>query len=67
MTKPDIFHQHEALHMSLFLAESVERQLIENAFVASDHECMALANKANEILLDLYQLIGEKNLAENND
>ena len=60
MTKPDLFHHHEALHMSSFLVEAVERQLVENAFVASEPECLELANKACDALADLYQLIGSK-------
>lgn len=58
MTKPDAFHQHEALHMALFLAESVESQLMENAFVLDNPKCRKLTEVANDALLDLYQLIG---------
>lgn len=60
--KPDVYHRHEALHMSLFLGESVESQIIDNTFIQSDKDCLELATKANEILLDLYQLIGSKHL-----
>ncbi|MAL80286.1 MAG: hypothetical protein CMN55_14455 [Sneathiella sp.] len=58
MQKPDAFHQHEALHMALFLAESVESQLMENAFVRDHPDCRKLAEAANDTLFNLYQLIG---------
>lgn len=58
--KPDKFHRHEALHMSIFFAESVERELMDNLFVKSDAECAKLAEKAMMTLHDLYQTIGAK-------
>lgn len=57
------FTRHEALHMSLFLAESVEAQLINNSFIQSDTDCAKLAQKANELLLELYQKIGQQHLS----
>jgi hypothetical protein len=57
---PDAFHQHEALHMALFLAESVETQLVYHPYVQSVPEAAALADKAAEALQALYQLIGQK-------
>lgn len=59
----DDFTRHEALHMSLFLAESVETQLINNSFIQSDTDCVELAQKANELLLELYQKIGQQHLS----
>lgn len=58
----DSFTRHEALHMALFLGEAVESQLLENPFVKNDKDCAALAEKAHGALLELYQLIGSKNL-----
>ena len=60
MSKPDEFQLHEALHMSLFLGEVVESQLIDHVFVKANPDCLELAEKANETLLKLYQLIGSK-------
>lgn len=60
MNKPDVYHRHEALHMSLFLAESVESQIIDNEFIQSDERCLEIAQQANELLLNLYQIIGVK-------
>ena len=56
----DHFHQHEAMHMSLFLAEAVEAQLVEHAYIKASPKCVALANKAAEALQELYQLIGQQ-------
>lgn len=55
---PDAFHKHEAMHMALFLAETVEAQLVDHLYVRSQPEAAALANKAAETLQELYQLIG---------
>ncbi|MFT6558338.1 hypothetical protein [Sneathiella sp.] len=60
MSKPDEFQLHEALHMSLFLGEAVESQLIAHTFVKANPDCLELAEKANDALLELYQLIGAK-------
>lgn len=62
--EPDKYHRHEALHMAIFLAESVEGQLVDNAFVKNDQECKALADKACELLHDLYQAIGAKHFED---
>ncbi len=58
MRKADKFHQHEALHMALFLGESVSKQLLNNAFIQENPECEKLARTATEALLDLYQMVG---------
>lgn len=60
----DQFHQHEALHMSLYFAENIESQLIENPYVEANKECKQLAEKANKALLELYQLIGKEHLTD---
>jgi len=54
----DEFHLHEALHMSLFLAEAVEAQLVDHPFIQQNPDCLELAEKANATLSELYQLIG---------
>lgn len=60
MTKNNAILLHEALHMSLFLGEAVEKQLVEHPFITKNPDCLTLATNANEALLDLYQLIGNK-------
>ncbi|MAH06383.1 MAG: hypothetical protein CL561_12575 [Alphaproteobacteria bacterium] len=62
MDKPDSYHRHEALHMSAFLAECVESQIVDNLFIQSDQACLELATQANQILAELYQLIGKTEL-----
>ncbi len=59
MTKSE-FSRHEALQMSLFLAESVERQLLDNEWVKAEPELHKMADEACTILNDLYQAIGNK-------
>lgn len=58
MTQTDAFGRHEVLHMSLFLAETVERQLLEHPQVAQHPEWRALAEVAADALQTLYQRIG---------
>jgi hypothetical protein len=57
-TEPDSYTRHEALHMALFLAESVETQLVQNEWVETDPKAQKMADKAAELLHDLYQYIG---------
>lgn len=57
---PDAFHRHEALHMALFLAETVEAQLVEHTYVKAQPAAAALANRAAETLQELYRLIGSQ-------
>ncbi len=58
MAETDAFGRHEVLHLSLFLAECVERGLIDHAQIRGNPEWAALADRANTALLDLYQAIG---------
>ncbi|MEM8936696.1 MAG: hypothetical protein AAGC77_09845 [Pseudomonadota bacterium] len=58
MAEHDAFARHEVLHMSLFLAEAVEAQLMERPIIKANPTWSALAATANEALLDLYQAIG---------
>ncbi len=60
MKQPDAFSRHEALHMSLFLAEAVEQQLALHPFVLSNPDCKVLADRAVEVLNELYQAVGAK-------
>jgi hypothetical protein len=60
----DPFTRHEALHMSLFLAESVEGQLVANDWVESDPKALKMAEKISELLHDLYQYIGSQHFED---
>ena len=64
MAKLDKFHHHEALHMSQFLAECVEKQLVNNRFIKSNKKCRMLVDTACEALNDLYQEIGNSPLID---
>ncbi len=63
MTKVD-YATHEALHMSWFLMESVERGLVEHDAVKNNPEWAELAKTAHQTLLDLYQAIGATHLSK---
>jgi len=58
VSKQDPFGLHEVLHMSLFLAESVETQLLAHPEVRADPEWRALAERACDALQALYQAVG---------
>ena len=60
--KPDDYSSHEALHMSSFLMDAIDNELIQHDYIASIPECRDLAEKAHQALFDLYQLIGRKHL-----
>ena len=62
--KPDKYHEHEALHMSNFLVNTIDQELINNVFIQSNNDCLALAKKAAENLAQLYQLIGAVTMGE---
>ena len=51
----DELHKHEVRHMSLFLAEAVENQLINHSYLKSKKDLLDKAKEANELLLDIYQ------------
>lgn len=65
-SKPDMspgsFGCHEVLHMASFLCASVDEQLCEHAAIKANPEWVALADRARDALLDLYQSIGAKHL-----
>lgn len=58
MSQTDAFGRHEVLHMSLFLAQAVEEQLLAHAQVQANPRWRELAERANDALLTLYQAIG---------
>lgn len=67
MSEPDSYACHEALHMSLFLAEAVETQLVQHMWVETDPRAQKMAEKASEILNDLYQYIGSIHFENDDD
>lgn len=58
MGQMDDYGRHEVLHMSLFLAQCVEEQLLDHAQIKANPHWHALAERANDALLTLYQAIG---------
>lgn len=54
----DAYGRHEVLHMSLFLAQAVEEQLLDHAQIQANPRWRELAEQANDALLTLYQAIG---------
>jgi len=58
----DEYGRHEALHMSLFLCEAVDSQLLQHGQIKNTTEWLTLAAKAHQALFDLYQAIGEEHL-----
>jgi hypothetical protein len=58
MSQMDAFGRHEVLHISLFLAQCVEAQLLDHAQVRANPHWTELAERANDALLALYQAIG---------
>jgi len=54
----DAYGRHEVLHMSLFLAQCIEEQLMDHEQVKSNPSWLVLAERANDALLTLYQAIG---------
>ena len=55
---------HEALHMASFLMRSVDTELLEHPAIKENEEWSALAQKAHQALLDLYQSIGSASLPD---
>lgn len=55
MSNVDEFHIHEALHVSLLIAELVEKELVNHPAIKSDKELLSLAASANDCLLKIYQ------------
>jgi hypothetical protein len=58
MAQLDKFGRHEVLHMSLFLAGAVERELLDHEQIRARPDWKALAETACTALNDLYQAIG---------
>ena len=54
MSQMDKFGLHEVMHMSLFLAEAVDEQLLEHEQVKSRPEWLALVETASDALHKLY-------------
>ncbi len=57
--KPGSFGCHEALHMAAFLVNAVDSELTQHEAVRTNPEWLALADRAGEALMDLYQKIAE--------
>jgi hypothetical protein len=64
MGQMDAFGRHEVLHMSLFLAQCVEEQLMDHEQIRSNPDWMRLAETANDVLFRLYQAIGAADAPE---
>jgi hypothetical protein len=64
MGQMDAFGRHEVLHMSLFLAQCVEEQLMDHEQIRSNPDWMRLAETANDALFRLYQAIGAADAPE---
>lgn len=58
MGQLDAYGRHEVLHMSLFLAQCIEEQLMDHEQVKGNSRWLVLAERANDALLTLYQAIG---------
>jgi hypothetical protein len=56
----DEFSRYEVLHVPLFLAESVESQLLDHLFIQENRDCVEFAGKVNKALFALYLPIWTK-------
>jgi len=54
----DDYNLHEVLHMTSFLARSVDEEILQHEAVEHRPELWLLAEKACDALHDLYQAIG---------
>lgn len=61
---PGTFGCHEALHVASMLGDLVEGQLCNHPAVLLNPEWYALAEKAQDVLFDLYQAIGNAHLGD---
>lgn len=61
--KPGSFGCHEAMHMALFLADAVDDQLVDHPSIKMNHRWLSMAERAREVLLDLYQAVGGAHLS----
>lgn len=62
MPQMDAFGLHEVLHMSNFLMDAVDEQLLQHAQIENNPEWKALAEQAHDALYNLYQAIGSASL-----
>lgn len=65
MPETDDYGRHEVMHMSLFLAESIESALLKHTQIKNNPEWLQLAEKAHRNLFDLYQSIGAEHMGVN--
>ncbi len=63
MSETDDYARHEILHMSLFLAEAVDSQLVSRQLVQQNPAWKDLAENAHQALFDLYQAVGGEHLS----
>lgn len=61
MSEPD-YSTHEALHMSSFLMQAVESELMDHDAIKTNPARMELATAAFDALFELYQSIGADHL-----
>jgi len=62
MPETDTYGRHEILHMSMVIANMIDRYLIDHKGMRDDEEKLALA--ADTALNELYQLIGSRHIGE---
>lgn len=60
--RPGTFGCHEALHMAMVLADTVDDQLVEHPAIRLNPLWLSMAERAREVLLDLYQAVGGAHL-----
>lgn len=61
-TSQNDFFQHAALEWSEFLTDVAETKLVNNEFIKKHPDCLEMAEEASQILANLYQLIGSKDI-----
>ncbi len=61
---PGSFGCHEALHMTSFLMQAVDTELVEHNAIASNEDWLALATAAFDKLFQLYMAIGDAHLGD---
>jgi hypothetical protein len=59
---PGSFGCHEALHTTSIMAEMIGDRVCDHPSVAANPEWLALAERARDALMELYQSIGAKHL-----
>lgn len=58
----DKYGQHEVLHMASFVQRVVDEELVGHGAIKANPEWLVLAERASEVLVQLYQSIGNKTL-----